>query len=193
MIRKLYDWTIRMSNHPRAGWILFFVSFAESSFFPVPPDAMLVPMVLANRKKAWMFAGICTLSSVLGGLLGYAIGAWMYDTLGHWLITLYGMEEQARHFRELYQEYGAIIILLKGLTPIPYKLVTIASGMAAYPLLPFIILSAITRGVRFFAVTALLHHYGEPVQAYLDKHLEKATFALLGIVVFGFVAFKFIL
>lgn len=193
MIRNLYNWAIAMAGHPKAAWILFAVSFAESSFFPIPPDVMLVPMILANRKKAWLFAGVCTLASVAGGLVGYALGAWMYDTLGHWLITLYGMEEQALHFRELYQHYGAAIILLKGLTPIPYKLVTIASGMAGYPLLPFVILSAITRGARFFIMAALLRRYGEPMQAYLENHLETATFVLLGVIVLGFVAFKFVL
>jgi membrane protein YqaA with SNARE-associated domain len=191
MIRKLYAWAIRMADHPKAGWILFAVSFAESSFFPIPPDTMLAPMVLANRKKAWLFATISTVGSVMGGLLGYALGAWLYDTVGHFIISIYHMQDQADHFRVLYNEYGAAIILIKGLTPIPYKLVTIASGLAAYPLIPFILLSFITRGVRFFAITALLHHYGEPIRGFLETHLEKAMLALLAIVVLGFVLFGF--
>lgn len=189
MIRRLYAWAVRMADHKYATWILFAVSFAESSFFPIPPDTMLLPMVLANRKKAWLFAGVCTLASVLGGLLGYAIGAWMYDTIGHALISFYHMEDQAQHFKELYAEYGAAIILIKGLTPIPYKLVTIASGMAAYPILPFILLSFITRGARFFLIATLLHHYGEPIRGFLETHLEKAMLALLAVVALGFFLF----
>lgn len=192
MLRKLYAWAIRMANHRHAVWVLAAVSFAESSFFPIPPDAMLVPMVLANPRKAWLFAGVCTIASVIGGLLGYAIGSLLYDTVGHALISLYHMEDKATQFQHLYGEYGAILILLKGLTPIPYKLVTIASGMAHYPILPFIILSLITRGLRFFLLAGLLHRYGPGISVYLEKHLEKTMLAFLGIIILGFIAFSYL-
>ncbi|PZP39385.1 MAG: cytochrome B [Pseudomonas fluorescens] len=192
MIRGMYNWAIKMANTKRATWAMFGVSFTESSFFPVPPDVMLVPMVLANPKKAWYFAGICTLASVLGGLLGYAIGSVFYETIGKAIISFYHMEAKAEEFRLLYGQYGAEIILLKGLTPIPYKLVTIASGLAAYPILPFIILSAITRGARFFIIAGLLRWKGEEARIFIEKHLERLTIAFLVLIVLGFVAFFYI-
>src|SRR4029077_12086940 len=133
-----------------ALWILSAVAFAESSFFPVPPDIMLLPMSLAKPQRAWLYAGVCTIASVAGGLLGYAIGALLYDSVGHWLINLYGYGDKVEAFRESYARGGAIIILGKGLTPIPYKLVTITSGFAGYNIWLFILFSIITRGARFF-------------------------------------------
>ncbi len=128
MLRRIYDWCIDAADKPYALWILAAVSFAESSFFPVPPDIMLLPMSLAQPKRAWWFAAVCTIASVAGGVLGYAIGALLYDSLGHWLITLYGLTDKVETFRASYAEWGAVIILVKGLTPIPYKLVTIAGA-----------------------------------------------------------------
>ncbi len=189
MIRRMYAWAIRMANHRHALTTLFGVSFAESSFFPVPPDAMLVPMVIANPKKAWLYAGVCTVASVLGGLLGYALGSVFYETIGQKIINFYHLQQQAENFRVLYGQYGAEIILLKGLTPIPYKLVTIASGLAAYPLLPFIVLSTITRGARFFLIAGLMYWKGETARLFIEKHLERLTIAFLAIIVLGFVAF----
>jgi len=180
---------MRLAASRHALPALFGISFAESSFFPLPPDAMLIPMVLANPKKAWLYAGVCTLASVLGGLLGYALGSLFYDTLGHKIIEFYHLQQQAENFRTLYGQYGAEIILLKGLTPIPFKLVTIASGLAAYPLIPFIILSTITRGARFFAIAGLLKWKGETARVFIEKHLERLTLAFLAIIVLGFVAF----
>src|SRR5262249_39054581 len=152
MLRRLYDWCIAAAGKPHAAWIMGTVSFVESSFFPVPPDAMLVPMSLARPDKAWSYAALCTLTSVAGGVLGYLIGALLYDSVGHWLIALYGYGEKVDAFREAYARYGAWIILLKGLTPIPYKIVTIASGFAGYNLFLFIVLSFVARGGRFFLV-----------------------------------------
>ena len=191
MIRKMYDWAMRMANHRHALSVLFGVSFAESSFFPIPPDAMLVPMVMANPRRAWLFASICTLGSVLGGLLGYALGSVFYETIGHRIIEFYHLQAQADHFRTLYAEYGAEIILLKGLTPIPFKLVTIASGLAAYPLLPFVILSTITRGARFFLIAGLLRWKGETARLFIERHLERITLAFLAVIVLGFAAFVY--
>jgi membrane protein YqaA with SNARE-associated domain len=168
------------------------VSFAESSFFPVPPDAMLIPMVIARPERAWLYATVCTTASVAGGMLGYAIGALLYESIGAWLFQLYGLTEGAEAFRRSYAEYGHWVILLKGLTPIPYKLVTITSGFAAYSLFWFVILSIVTRGVRFFALAALLSWFGPTIKETLDRHLGLAAGAFTAALVGGFVAFRYL-
>src|SRR4051795_5078909 len=148
MLKRIYDWCIDAAHKPYALWIMGAVAFAESSFFPVPPDVMLIPMSLARPQRAWVYAAICTATSVLGGLLGYAIGALLFDSVGHWLIEVYGLGGKVDAFRASYAEWGAVIILLKGLTPIPYKLVTITSGFAGYNLGLFILCSIVARGGR---------------------------------------------
>jgi membrane protein YqaA with SNARE-associated domain len=171
MLRRLYDWCITAAGKPHATWIMGVVSFVESSFFPVPPDAMLIPMALSRPDRAYFYASICTLTSVAGGLLGYAIGAFLYDSLGLWLMTLYGYGGKIEAFREAYAQWGTWIILLKGLTPIPYKIVTIASGFAAYPVIPFVLLSIIARGMRFYLVAFLLNRYGPRARAIIEERL----------------------
>jgi membrane protein YqaA with SNARE-associated domain len=171
MLRQLYDWCIAAADKPYAVWMLGIVSFAESSFFPVPPDAMLIPMSLAQPKRAWFFALVCTVTSVTGGVLGYAIGALLYDSIGGWIIQLYGYGDKVEQFRAAYAEYGAWIILLKGFTPIPYKLVTITSGFAGYSLFFFILFSIITRGARFYVLAFLLYRYGPRARAILEERL----------------------
>jgi membrane protein YqaA with SNARE-associated domain len=192
MLRKTYDWMLSIAGRPSAPYAMGAVSFAESSFFPVPPDVMLVPMSLARPDRAWFYAALCTITSVAGGLVGYAIGALLYDSLGKWLFQLYGLESGAEAFRTAYAHYGAWIILLKGLTPIPYKLVTITSGFAGYDLLAFTILSLITRGARFAILAALLGRYGGPIKAMLDRHLGAAVAILAVFIVGGFAAIKFL-
>ena len=155
MLRRIYDWIITLSASRHAMPALAIVSFTESSFFPIPPDAMIIPMVLADPKRAWRIALVATAASVLGGLAGYAIGYYLYETLGQWLISLYGLGEDFDAFRAAYAEWGLWIILIKGLTPIPYKLVTIASGVAAYDVSAFILASIVTRGVRLTSVSML--------------------------------------
>jgi membrane protein YqaA with SNARE-associated domain len=171
MLRSLYNWCIDAASKPYAAWILVAVSFVESSFFPVPPDIMLIPMTLARPDRAWRYAILCTLGSVAGGMLGYFIGAALYDSVGLWLIRLYGYGDKVEAFREAYAHYGAWIILLKGLTPIPYKLVTIASGFAGYNFFAFVALSFLTRGTRFFAEALLLNRYGPAARAMIEKRL----------------------
>ena len=187
MLRRLYDWCIDAAGKPHAAWILGAVSFAESSFFPVPPDAMLIPMALARPDRAFLFATVCTITSVAGGLLGYFIGAELYATLGQWLISLYGYGDKVEAFREAYAHYGAWIILLKGLTPIPYKIVTITSGFAGFNIGLFIVLSLLTRGVRFYLLAFLLNRYGDRARHIIEKRLGLWTAIFLIVLVLGFV------
>ena len=179
IIRWLYDWTMANASGRRAWAALFAVSFAESSFFPIPPDVMLIPMVLADRKRALLLAAWCTLASVLGGMAGYAIGALLYDSLGKWLIAAYGYGDALGTFRAFYAEWGAWLILAKGLLPIPYKIVTILSGFAGYNFPLFVALSALTRGARFGLEAALLYRFGEPVRAFIEKRLEYTMLVVL--------------
>jgi membrane protein YqaA with SNARE-associated domain len=192
MLRRLYEWTLSLAARPSAAYALGAVSFAESSFFPVPPDVMLVPMVLARPARAWLYALVCTLTSVAGGLAGYAIGALLYDSVGAWLFSLYSLTEGAEAFRAAYAHYGHWVILLKGLTPIPFKLVTITSGFAGYDLFWFTLLSLITRGARFFVLAALLGRYGALIKSVLDRHLNLVLALLVLAIVGGFAAFRYL-
>jgi membrane protein YqaA with SNARE-associated domain len=191
-MRRLYDWVIRLAGHPRAIPAMGVVSFAESSFFPIPPDVMLVPMILANRQKAFTIAFVCTVCSVLGGLLGYAIGYYFFETIGAWVVKTYGLQAGLEKFRDEFTRYGTWVILIKGLTPIPYKLVTIASGAAHFDLFTFVWASIVTRGLRFFLVAALLWKYGEPIRAFIEKRLTLVMWTFLIVLVGGFVAVKFL-
>ncbi|MET3356278.1 YqaA family protein [Xanthobacter autotrophicus] len=188
MLRKLYDWIIAYSAKPSAPWALALVAFAESSVFPVPPDVLQVPMTLARPDRAWRYALIATVSSVLGGLVGYAIGALLYDSVGKFLIDLYGYGSKVDQFRAAYAHYGHWVILLKGLTPIPFKLVTITSGFADYNLFWFVVLSIITRGARFFILAAILHYFGPSAREFIEKRLGLVTLGFLGVLVIGLVA-----
>jgi membrane protein YqaA with SNARE-associated domain len=187
MLRRIYDWCIDAAHKPYALWIMGAVSFAESSFFPVPPDVMLIPMSLARPERAWFYALICTTTSVLGGVLGYAIGALLYDSLGHWLIEFYGLGDKVEAFRASYAQWGALIIIGKGLTPIPYKLVTITSGFAGYNLGLFVLCSIIARGGRFLLVAILLNRYGNTIRVQIEKRL--GLWVALGaiVLVLGFI------
>jgi membrane protein YqaA with SNARE-associated domain len=188
MLRRLYDRVLDLAAKPWAPKALAVVSFVESSFFPIPPDIMLIPMCLAKPNRAFWYAGICTVASVLGGLLGYAIGALLYDTLGQFLIRLYGYGDKMEEFRAAYAQWGAWIILIKGATPIPYKLVTIASGFAGYNLFWFTVLSIITRGVRFYLVATILHFWGEPAREFIERRLGLIMFLFVVIFIGGFYA-----
>jgi membrane protein YqaA with SNARE-associated domain len=186
MFKKLYDWTISLAESRHATWALAGIAFAESSFFPLPPDLILLPMSLAKPKKAWFYAAVCTAASVLGGALGYAIGALLYDSIGHWIINFYGYAAKEDSLRAFYAQWGWAFILVKGLTPIPYKLVTIVSGYLAYPFALFMLLSLVTRGVRFFIVAAAMNQFGDFFRLQLEKHFAAFIVGLLVIVVGGF-------
>ena len=187
MLRRLYDWVMGLAASKHAPSALFAVSFAESSFFPVPPDVMLAPMVLAKPEKAWFYAGLCTLASVLGGMLGYAIGYFLQD-FAVWLMSLTGHAGGLAEYKCWYADYGVWVILAKGLTPIPYKLVTIASGLAQFSFLMFIVASVITRGARFFLVAAVVKKVGPAMLPVIEKRLALFAGLLIGLIVVGLVA-----
>jgi membrane protein YqaA with SNARE-associated domain len=187
LLRRLYDWCIEAAHKPHAMWILGAIAFAESSFFPVPPDVMLIPIALAYPQRAYIMAAWCTVASVLGGLVGYAIGALLYDSVGAWLIHLYGYGDKVEMFRSAYAQWGAWIILLKGLTPIPYKIVTITSGFAGYNLALFVLFSIIARAGRFFLLAFLLHRYGEQARHIIEKRLGLWVTLGAAVVVIGIV------
>jgi membrane protein YqaA with SNARE-associated domain len=192
MLRRLYDWIIALSASPRAVPALAAVAFTESSFFPIPPDAMIVPMVLAQPRQAWRIALVATAASVLGGIAGYLIGVYLYETVGQWLISIYGLGDGFAEFQRAYAEWGLWIILIKGLTPIPYKLVTIASGVAGYNLPVFVLASIATRGARFFLVAALLRLYGPPIRQFIERRLTLVTTVFLLLIVAGVVAARYL-
>lgn len=188
MFRPLYDWTLRLASHRHAMRSMGLIAFAESSFFPIPPDVMMVPMILARRDLAWRIATICTIASVLGGVVGYGIGYFLYDTVGQWLIDLYGLQHSATQFHDWYAKWGAAIILAKGLTPIPFKLVTIASGLAKFNFWIFLVTATVTRGARFFLIAALLRRYGAPIQEFIEKRLTLVATTFLLVLVGGIAA-----
>ncbi len=186
MFDRLYRWTLALSQSRHAPLALGAVAFAESSFFPIPPDLVLVPMALAQPRRAWFYAAICTVASVLGGMLGYAIGALLYDTVGQWLISVYHYADKMDAMRAAYAQWGWALILIKGLTPIPYKLVTIVSGLLGYNFWLFVLLSIITRGARFFIVAGLLNRFGDPIRGALERHFAAILIGFVVLVVAGF-------
>jgi len=186
MLRSLYDWTMNLSGHRHALAALALVSFVESSVFPIPPDILLIPMVLAARQRAWRIALVCTLASVLGGLAGYAIGAFFFEALGGPVLEIYDATETFEEVRALYNEHGVLIVFTAGFSPIPYKIFTIASGVAGMEPFSFALASLVGRGARFFIVAALLWKFGEPILGFIDKHLGKLTLAFAVLLIGGF-------
>jgi membrane protein YqaA with SNARE-associated domain len=191
MLRKLYDWVLRLAASRHATWALAVVAFAESSFFPVPPDVMLAPMVFAKPQKAYFYAGVCTLASVLGAILGYCIGFYL-TPIGELVLRLTGHADGMVKMKEWYDHWGVWVILGKGLTPIPFKLVTIASGVLHYAFIPFLIACVVTRGVRFFVVAALIQKFGPQIQPVIEKRLALFTVLFVVILVAGLLVVKFL-
>ena len=189
MLRKTYDWVMNLARSRNAPWALAAVSFAESSFFPIPPDVMLAPMVAARPQRAFLYAGICTAASVLGGLLGYFIGLHL-QPLGEAILRFTGHPDGVGEFQHWFDRYGLYVILAKGLTPIPFKLVTITSGIARFDLFTFIWASVLTRGMRFFLEATILKFYGAAILAEVEKRMTLYAVALLALLVAGFVAVK---
>jgi len=193
MIRRLYDWTMNAATHERAPVALFWVAFIESSVFPIPPDVMLVPMVLAQRAKAWWFAAIATAGSVIGGVLGYAIGYFVFETIGEPILAFYGMTDAFHEFAARYNEWGAWIVFIAGVTPFPYKVITIASGATQLNLAVFMIASVLARGLRFFLVAGLLYWVGQPIRTFIEQRLGLVTTLFVILLLGGFIAIKYVL
>lgn len=193
MFRRLYDWMMRMAESDRAPSALFAVSFIESSVFPIPPDVMLIPMAIAKRAQAFWFATVATAGSVLGGLLGYAIGYFLFDLVGKPILDFYGYGEKFQEFAAQYNEYGAWIVFMAGLTPFPYKVITIASGTTGMNVLVFILASIVGRAGRFFAVAGLLYYFGQPIRAFIERYFGILTVLFFVLLVGGFAAIKFLL
>ncbi|TNE41888.1 MAG: DedA family protein [Alphaproteobacteria bacterium] len=193
MLRRLYDYTMSLAARPRAMWFLGTVSFAESSFFPIPPDVLLIPMVLANRKKAWRIALLCSICSVLGGILGYAIGAVFFNWIGDPIINFYGYADKFDKFTEAYNEWGGWIVAFFGLTPFPYKVITIASGVTHLNLAIFMLASVLSRSLRFYLVAGLLWWFGEPIRDFIEKYLGLLTILFFVLLIGGFFALKYLL
>ena len=192
MLRRLYDWMMRLAAGPNAMTALAIVSFVESSFFPIPPDVLIIPMVLAAPRKAWWIATICTVSSVLGGFLGYAIGYFLFDSIGRPVLEFYGAMDKYAALKATFDEWGAWIIIIKGMTPIPYKLVTIASGVAQFDLAQFAVASVISRAMRFFLLAALLWQFGEPIRRFIEERLTLVTTGFAVVLVGGFFILRFL-
>lgn len=193
MLARLYDWTMTQAAGPRAVPALAAVSFAESSFFPIPPDVMLVPMCLADRARAFHFALVCTVASVAGGVLGYAIGYFLYETIGRAIVGFYGLEAGFDAYQRAFAQWGLWIILIKGLTPIPYKVVTIASGVAVFDPLVFVLASIATRGARFYLEAALLWRFGAPIRGFIERRLNLLTCLFLIALIGGFIIVRYAL
>ncbi len=192
MMKRLYDWMMRKAADDRAPHALFWVSFVESSFFPIPPDVMLVPMVLARRLRAWLYASIATLGSVIGGVAGYAIGFFFFDQIGLPILKLYGKADAFGQFAQWFNEWGVWILIIKGMTPFPYKVLTITAGVTHMPLVPFMLASVVARAMRFYLVAGLLYYFGEPIREFIEKRLSLITTAFVVLLVSGFVAVKFL-
>lgn len=190
LIRKTYDYVIHLSANQYALAWLFVISFIESSFFPIPPDIMLIPMILATPKKAWKIAGVCTLASILGAYLGYAIGLFFFQLIAEPLLTFYGYLDKFNEFKNLYAEYGAWIVFGAGITPFPYKIITIASGVVHLNLVVFTVASILARGLRFFLIAWLLKVYGEKMRLFIEKNLGWLSVVFLILLIGGFALIK---
>jgi membrane protein YqaA with SNARE-associated domain len=193
VIRPLYDWTMRLAGHRHAMWAMGFISFIESSIFPVPPDALMMPMVLARRDKAWRIATVCTLASVVGGLFGYMIGYFLWDVIGQQVMDFYGYASKMEDFAALYNEWGFWIVAGAGFTPFPYKVITIASGLTQLDLAVFMAASVISRGARFFLVAGLLWYFGPPIRVFIEKHLGLLATAFFALLLGGFAAVRYVM
>jgi membrane protein YqaA with SNARE-associated domain len=192
MLNRLYSQTLALAASRYATAALAVVAFAESSFFPLPPDLLLIPMILARPRRAFVLAGLCTLMSVLGGFLGYAIGYLLFDSIGRPILEFYHAMGRYDALKAAFAQWGVWIIIIKGMTPIPYKLVTIASGVAQFPLVPFALASLVSRSLRFFLLAALLWRFGEPVREFIERRLMLVTSLFAAALVGGFVALRYL-
>lgn len=192
MIKRMYDWTLSMAGHPRALWVLAFVAFIESSFFPIPPDLLLIPLILAAPTRAFWIASISVVASVAGGAFGYIIGAFAFETLGQPILTSLSNAESVAEFNDKFNSYGLWAVLVAGLTPFPFKVITIMSGWTGMPFGVFIVSAIAARALRFFAVAALLYYFGTPIRDFIERRLGLVFTLLVIVLIAGFFAFRFI-
>ncbi len=192
ILRQLYDWTLDKADHPKASWFLSFISFIESSIFPIPPDIILIPMIIANRIKAWRYALICTLSSVIGAIAGYGIGIFFYSTIGIVIIKYYGLDNQFINFERMYVNNGIWFVLGAGFTPFPFKLITIASGFFHLNIFLFIFAAIISRGLRFFLIALLLRIFGDWIKSFIDKYFNLLAILFFVILIGSFILVKYL-
>jgi len=192
VLRRLYDWTMGLAGHRHALVALAILSFAESSIFPIPPDVLLIPMILAARDRAWLIAAVCTVASVVGGIAGYAIGALLFDTIGRAIVEFYGYLDRFQEFQARYEEWGAWIVAGAGFTPFPYKVITITSGVMDLDFGVFMAASTISRGARFFLLAALLWHFGPPIRSFIERYLPQLTIVFFVLLLGGFIALRYL-
>ena len=192
MLRRLYDWTISMAGHPQAIWVLAAVSFVESSVFPIPPDVLMIPMILAAPHRAFWIATVCLVASVLGGMAGYAIGYFAFEELGRPILESLGKLERIEEFNARFNDFGFWPVLIAGLTPFPYKVITIMSGWTGLPLTTFIVTSIVARGLRFFLVAGLLWKYGAPIREFIEKRLGLMFTLFVVLLIGGFYVLRFL-
>ena len=193
VLGRLYDWTMGLAARRDAVWVLAAVAFVEGSFFPIPPDVLLIPMVLAARDRAWILAAVCTAASVAGGILGYAIGWFLFETMGQPILAFYGYAGTFAAFGARYNEWGAWIVFTAGFTPFPYKVVAIASGATRLDPATFVVASVLARGLRFLVVAALLYRIGPPIRAFIERRLGLVTLVFVALLLGGFVVAKYAL
>lgn len=192
MLHSLYDWTMDLSGRRHALTALAVVSFIESSVFPIPPDVLLIPMVLAARERAWLIAAVCTITSVLGGLAGYGIGLFLFEQIGRPLLEFYGYTDRFGDFQAYYNDWGAWAVFIAGTTPFPYKVITILSGVTALSVPVFLVASVLARGIRFFLVAGLLWYFGEPIRAFIERRLGLLFTLFCILLIGGFVALRYV-
>ncbi|MEL6521171.1 MAG: YqaA family protein [Pseudomonadota bacterium] len=192
MLRRLYDWTLSLAAGPYALVALAVVSFIESSVFPIPPDVLMIPMILAAPHRAFLIAGVCTVASVLGGLLGYGIGAFAFEQVGKPILESLGKADRIEEFNTRFNDFGFWAVLIAGLTPFPYKVITIMSGWTAMPLGTFVVTSIIARGLRFFIVAGLLWKFGEPIRDFIEKRLGLMFTLFVLLLIGGFVLVRYL-
>lgn len=192
MLRRTYDWTMAHAQGRNALWVLAFVAFIESSVFPIPPDVLMIPMILAQPRKAWLIAGVSTLASVLGGMLGYAIGFFFYEGIGQPILESLGKADSMAAFNEKFNGVGFWAVLIAGITPFPYKVITIMSGWTAMPLGTFVVTSIVARAFRFFIIAALLRSFGAPIRDFIERYLGLVFTAFVVLLLGGFVLLKYL-
>jgi len=192
MIRRLYDWVLSLANHPYALFALAIVAFLESSVFPIPPDIMMIPMILARPKRAWLIAGVALVASVLGGVLGYAIGALAFETFGAPILASLGKADAMAEFSTRFNDMGFWAVLVAGVTPFPYKVITIMSGWTGMPIATFILTSILARALRFFIVAALLWKFGAPIRNFIERRLPLVFTVGVVLLIGGFLAVRYL-